>query len=54
MTDLDAEWELFQNQLINNNQSKYVTHTIKKEIQTDMNYQNQFLIEEDVIYLLLA
>ena len=36
MTDLDAEWELFQNQLTNNNQSKYVAHTIKKEIQPDI------------------
>ena len=36
MTDLDAEWELFQNQLINNNQLKYEAQPIKDNIQEDI------------------
>ena len=36
MTDLDAEWKLFQNQLNSNNQSKYVTQSIKKDVQEDI------------------
>ena len=36
MTDLDAEWELFQNQLNNNNQSKYTVESIKEDIQEDI------------------
>lgn len=36
MSDLDAEWELFQNQLSNNNQSKYTAAPIKKDFQEDI------------------
>jgi len=36
MSDLDAEWELFQNQLNNNNQSKYTVESIKEDIQEDI------------------
>ena len=36
MTDLNAEWELFQNQLTNNNQSKDVAPAIQPQIKTDI------------------
>jgi len=36
MTDLDAEWISFQNQLNNNNQSKYIAQPVKEEIQEDI------------------
>ena len=36
MSDLDAEWELFQNQLSNNNQLKYTDGPIKKDFQEDI------------------
>ena len=36
MTDLDAEWKAFQNQLSNNNQSNYIAATIKEEVELDI------------------
>lgn len=36
MTDLDAEWEAFQNQLSNNNQSNYIATSIKEEVELDI------------------
>lgn len=36
MSNLDAEWELFQNQLSNNNQLKCIDESIKEDIQEDI------------------
>ena len=36
MTDLDAEWEAFQNQLSNNNQSNYIATSVKEEVELDI------------------
>ena len=36
MTDLDAEWEAFQNQLTTNNQPNYIDGPIKKDFQEDI------------------
>ena len=36
MTDLDAEWKAFQNQLSNSTQSNYIAATIKEEVELDI------------------
>ena len=46
MTDLDAEWKAFQNQLSNSTQSNYIAATIKEEVELPISHDLAYYVAE--------